>query len=426
MNVRTEETFEFQPVSSLEVWNDINQLNRSKKTSGDLSTDIVKSISGSCLEYFTFFVNQMVANSTFPDKLKLADVSPILKLGDSFFKKNFRPISVLSSISKIFERLMSKQNCPFAYRRLSNLLCGFRNGHSAEHALFRLTEICRKALADKKVVGMVLMDLSKAYDCLPHDLLIAKLAAYGFSHHSLLLIHGYLSNRKQRVKVGSEFSEWLGIESGVPQGSELGPLFFNIFINDLLLAVKDSEVCNFADDTTIYTFGKDIEDVVLNLEEDLSNTLDWFRDYHMAANPGKFQVMFLGLREKTKFILEINDQIIPLTDKVKLLGVTIDSQLKFDDHVKALCQKANRKVSAFSRVAPYLNHEKGKILYNTFVMSNFNYCPLIWMYHGKTSNSQVDRVQKGALRILHNDFNTQFEVLLEITDERKVHTKNCL
>ncbi len=170
---------------------------------------------------------------------------------------------------------------------------------------------------------------------------------------------------------------------------------------------------------TLYTFGKDFEDVVLNLEEDLSNSLDWFRDNHMAANPGKFQVMFLGLKEKPKFILEINDQIIPLTEKVKLLGVTIDSQLKFDEHVKALCKNTNKKVSAFSCVAPYLNNEKGKILYNTFIMSNFNYCPLIWMYHGKTSNNQVDRAQKRALRILHNDFNMQFEIRLERTGERK-------
>ena len=104
--------------------------------------------------------------------------------------------------------------------------------------------------------------------------------------------------------------------------------------------------------------------------------------------------MFLGLKEEPKFFLKSNDKTIHLTDKVKLLGVTIDSKLKFDDHVKALSKKANRKVSAFSRVAPYLNQEKDKILYNTFIMSNFNYCPLIWMYHGKTSNDLVDRVQK--------------------------------
>ena len=327
-------------------------------------------------------------------------------------------------MSKIFERLIFKQICPFAYRLLSNLLCAFREGHSAEHALFRLTEICRKALADGRVVRMVLMDLSKAYDCITNDLLIAKLAAYGLDHCSLLLIYSYLSSRKQGVKVGSEFSDWLEIKSGVPQGSVLGPLFFNIFINDLLLEVKELEICNFADDTTIYTNGNNIANMILSLEEDLSNTLNWFRVNHMATNPGKFQVIFLGIREQPKLILEINDTTIPLTDKVKLLGVTIDSQLKFDDHIKALCQIANRKVSAFSRVAPYLNQKRGKILYNTFVMSKFNYCPLIWMYHGKNSNNRIDRVQKRALRIWHNDFNMPFEVLLSRTDERKVHIKN--
>ena len=215
-------------------------------------------------------------------------MSPIFKLGDSSFKKNFRLISVLSAISKIFERLMPKQICPFAYGILSNLLCTFCKGHSVEHALFRLTEMCCKALADKRIVGRVLVDLSKAYDCLPHDLLIAKHAAYGFGQYSLLLIHSYLSNRKQHVKVGSEFSEWQGIKSGVPQGSVLGPLFFNIFINDLLLAVKESEVCNFAHDN-LYVW-KDIESVVLSLEEDLSSSLNWFRDNHMSANPKNFRL----------------------------------------------------------------------------------------------------------------------------------------
>ena len=188
--------------------------------------------------------------------------------------------------------------------------------------------------------------------------------------------------------------------------------------------LKESEICNFADDATIYTNGNNVESVILSLEEDLSKTLNCFRVYHMAANPGKFQVMFLGMRKQPRLTLEITDITIPLIDKVKLLGVTIDSQSKFDDHIKALCQTGNRKVSAFSRVANFLNYEKGKILYKAFVMFNFNYCPLIWMYHGKTSSNRVDRVLKRALRILHNDFSLPFEVLLTRTDERKAHIKS--
>ena len=123
--IKARETFFSQPVNSLEVRNEIDRLNRSKKTSEELSTDIVKSIADNCLEYITYYVNHMFASSTFPDKLKMADVSPIFKSGDSTRKKNFRPISVISAMSKIFERLIFKQICPFAYRPLSNLLCAF-------------------------------------------------------------------------------------------------------------------------------------------------------------------------------------------------------------------------------------------------------------------------------------------------------------
>ena len=156
-------------------------------------------------------------------------------------------------------------------------------------------------------------------------------------------MYSYLTGGSQRVKVGSSYSSLGKIKTGVPQGSILGPMLFNIVINDLFLIDLQSGICNFADDNTIYARSKTLEEVIRYLENDLSSILQWFTENRMAANPEKFQLMFLGLNSDQQMCLSIDDQITNQCQQVKLLGATIDSKMKFDEHILELCGKVNKK-----------------------------------------------------------------------------------
>ena len=226
-------------------------------------------------------------------------------------------------------------------------------------------------------IGTLLMDLSKAYDCLPRDLLIAKLEAYGLDNDSLNLLLDYLSFRKQRTKVGSAYTNWSKIIRGIPQGSILAPLLFNIFINGIYIIIEPSDICNFADGNTLYSCGERLTEIKENLVSDTKSILNWFRLNSLKANPGKFQFMILGNKSHHKHILMINSIKVEASDDILLLGITIDKKLTSKQHIENLCQKAQYKLHALRRIRKFLTIEKAKILGNAFIDSQFNYAPLL-------------------------------------------------
>ena len=283
--------------------------------------------------------------------------------------ENYRPVSILNCLSKIYKKFVLESFKPFIDSFLSQYIAAYREKYSSNHVLIRLIENWKKALDDKFFVGTVLMDLSKANksNCIPHDLLIAKLHAYGFSEKTATFICSCLKRRKRNVKIDNVFSSFKTLLSGVPQGSILGPILFKIFLNDLLDNLKNLDLYNFADDNTISAVSKSKTDLIKTLEYESNIAVKWFRENKMIVNFDKFQAMLLEERNETSNFcnLQIDNNEIETTNSVKLLAITIDSKLSFDSHISDLCNKASMQLNALNRLRKYIGEKQMETLLNS-------------------------------------------------------------
>ena len=424
-NFNVTEKFNFVKINPLNIENEILKLNSNKAgIDKDIPCKILKeTIEISSLYLSNIWNEQIIDNKDFSTNLKKANICPVFKQNDRTLPKNYRPISLLPNVSKIFERILQTQLLSYMEKFLSPALCGYRKGFNTQMALIRMIEKMKESLDKKGLAAAVLMDLSKAFDTINHELLIAKLHSYGFDKSALEIIWSYLNNRLQRTKINASFSSWTEILQGVPQGSILGPILFNLYINDLFLILKECDVCNYADDTTPYACDRDIKNLFNKLEHDSALTIEWFQYNYMKLNAEKCHLLVPGYKHEHTWV-KLENKMIWEDYSVKLLGVHIDSKLNFENHIQVICAKAGRKLSALRRIVPFLTFNKKRTLLKSFFESQFSYCPLVWMFHSRKANNKINRLHERALRLIYNDYNSSFDQLLEKDGSVSIHHRN--
>ena len=423
-NCVSDVTHSFSILSQQDILKVVYDIDVSKATaSHNIPSRIFKENIDLYIDIITNIFNEGTIECNFPSRLKLADITPAHKKGDVTDKSNYKPISILSAISKLFEKLYAAQISTYMEKYFSKYLCGFRKGLSTQYCLLHMIEKIKKALDNKEYCGLLLTDPSKAFDCVKHDLLIAKMHAYNFDYNVLALIHSYLSERKQRTKINSSFSSWHDIFVGVPQGSNLGPLLFNVYINDIFFIMKDVKIANYADDNSPFMFNKCINEVLKLLEEESNKLYSWYEVNWLNPNADKYHLLLSSHNKNLG--LSINTEKVNNSSEEKLLGVTFDNDFSCITHVKNMCKKASKKLHALYRVCKYITLHQRRTIMRAFIESQFGYCSLVWIFHGnRTLNNTMNNIQERVLRLVYTDYSSSYDQLLAKDGSYRIHHRN--
>ena len=398
------ETIFLTPVDSLEVKNIILSLKNSAAGHDDVGASLLKLSIEHIVAPLTHICNLSLSEGVFPDQLKIANVVPLYKAEDSMMFNNYRPVSVLCVLSKIFEKIMFTRVQVFLneLQILYKYQFGFRKGHSTYMAHIVLMDKLIHAMENGEYVIGIYLDFSKAFDTVNHAILLDKLHHYGIRGVAHSWFKNYLTNRHQFVTYNGAKSKLKVINCGVPQGSILGPLLFLIYINDLVSVCKSTMPIMFADDTSLFASGTDIHVIEDTINKELSNISTWLKVNRLSLNVKKTHfMMFTNKRYSiAKIEIKIDNEPIEETTKTKFLGVIIDNKLTWKDHIMYISGKISRGMGIIIKSRKFLYKQTLLNLYYSFIYPYFIYCNQVWGNTYKTYLQKLTLLQKRIIRII--------------------------
>jgi hypothetical protein len=384
-----------------------------KNSSGidNISTNMLRKIAPIIIVPLTLIINQSLCTGIFPHRLKIAKVIPLFKKGNPHTFDNYRPISLLSSLSKTFEKVVFNQ--VYDYFTKNNLFYdsqyGFRKLHSTEFACIEMLDRIVTQLDEGKLPITIYLDLSKAFDTINHGILLQKLKYYGFSDIPLKWFQSYLNDRQQFVCFDGHLSASKTLETGVPQGSILGPLLFLIYVNDLHEACENFIPILYADDTglvsSLCSFCIDKKSMnpsitSVNINKELEYIQEWLAINQLSLNVSKTKFMIFHHRQRniSNFIpdIRINDCPIERVPDFNLLGLHIDQHLTWNTHIQKCSNKISRSLGVMNRLKRFLPTKILRVLYNSLILPHLQYAILIW----GSKLSRLNKLQKRAVRII--------------------------
>lgn len=396
------------------VYNKLKKLNVTKSPGPDgFHNKLLFEIKNHIIKPLTVLFNKSLNTGQVPKQWKSAYVAPIFKKGDKKKAENYRPVSLTCVICKLLEsivkdHLMShmEENSLFSVHQF-----GFRSGHSCVTQLLSIFEEWSKALDNHEKIDVIYLDFRKAFDTVPHQRLANKLFSYGIRGKVLEWIRHFLSDRKQRVVIDNQESNWADVMSGIPQGSVLGPTLFLVFINDLPDIVNNLMKI-FADDTKIYSTVRSDEDCI-KLQEDLNNLLDWSNTWDLKFNSGKCKSMHIG-RNNENHKYHMSDTEILQVDSECDLGIIFQKDLKFTEQVRKCVNKANSMLGIIKRTFSYIDKDMFLLLYKTLVRPHMEYGTAVWSPYLQKDIFLIENVQRRASKLVDDIKHLEYEERMNI------------